>query len=70
MLIRAAIAWTLLASTAAATSQHVVVVLDDSGSMADRMRATRVPKIDAAKQALRVVLEKLPDDAQVVHRPT
>lgn len=46
-------------------AQHVVVVVDDSGSMADRMRHERVRKIDAAKQSLAVVLDRLPADAEV-----
>jgi len=47
--------------------QNVVVVLDDSGSMDDRMRKAgrRVRKIAAAKEALATVLEQLPEDAQV-----
>jgi uncharacterized protein YegL len=45
---------------------HVVVVLDDSGSMGDRMqRQTRVSKMSAAKTALISVLESLPTDAKV-----
>ena len=59
-LIRTTLAWALLVGTVAA-SQNVVVVLDDSGSMADQLRSDRrVRKIDAAKQALRVVLENVP----------
>jgi hypothetical protein len=65
MTIRITLAWALLVGTVAA-SQNVVVVLDDSGSMAEAMRSNRrVRKIDAAKQALRVVLENVPDDAQI-----
>jgi hypothetical protein len=46
--------------------QNVVILLDDSGSMADVLRSNRaVKKIDAARAALRTVLEKLPADAQV-----
>ena len=45
-------------------AQTVVVVVDDSGSMEDRMRSGE-RRIDAAKRALQVVLEKLPEDAQV-----
>jgi uncharacterized protein YegL len=46
--------------------QHVVVVLDDSGSMAEPMRSSRrVAKMDAAKRALLEVLSQLPEDAQV-----
>lgn len=46
--------------------QNVVVVLDDSGSMTGRMGSnSRVSKMDAAKEALRTVLSKLPSDAEV-----
>ena len=49
-----------------AADQNVVVVLDDSGSMNESMSVgRRVRKMDAAKQALLSVLEKVPDDAQV-----
>ena len=65
MLFRTALAWTLLIGTLTA-GQNVVVVLDDSGSMTSRMRSNRaIRKIDAAKQALRVILEQVSDDAQV-----
>ena len=65
MLIRTALAWAVLVGSVWA-AQIVVVVLDDSGSMSDPMRSDRrVRKIDAAKNALRVVLETLPADAQV-----
>jgi uncharacterized protein YegL len=47
-------------------SQNVVIVLDDSGSMAEPLRSDRrTRKIDAARAALRTVLEQLPDDSQV-----
>ncbi len=56
----------LLATSIASGGQNVVVVLDDSGSMRDRMRQGRqVRKIDAAKQALLAVLAKLPSDSSV-----
>ncbi len=58
------LAITLLTSTALA-GQKIVVVVDDSGSMADRMRFEPVRKMEAAKKALRVVLERLPEDAEV-----
>ncbi len=46
--------------------QNVVIVLDDSGSMGESLRSDRrTTKIDAARSALRTVLEKLPDDSQV-----
>jgi uncharacterized protein YegL len=64
MLLRTTIAWMLLAGSVLA-AQKVVVVVDDSGSMANRMRRESVRKIEAAKQALSVVLQKLPEDAEV-----
>ena len=63
-LLRGTLVWTWLVGTLAA-SQNVVVILDDSGSMADRMRSTRnVRKIDAAKTALHAVLEQVSDDVR------
>lgn len=64
MIVRSLIACLVLSSTTFA-AQKVVVVVDDSGSMLDRMRYERIRKMDAAKQSLRVVLEKLPADAEV-----
>ena len=65
MLYRTTILWMLFAGTLLA-SQKVVVVVDDSGSMDDRMRYEKqVRKMTAAKQALQVVLQKLPEDAEV-----
>ncbi|MBN1912542.1 MAG: VWA domain-containing protein [Pirellulales bacterium] len=56
----------LLAATVARAGLNVVVVLDDSGSMINRLRSnTRTEKMDAAKKALTTVVEKLPADAQV-----
>ncbi len=56
----------VLAPRPATAGQNVVVVLDDSGSMGDRMRSNRkTTKIAAAKSALISVLETLPGDAQV-----
>ena len=58
-------AW-LFFATQAVAQQNVVIVLDDSGSMGENMRSDRsTQKIGAAKNALRVVLEQLPDDSQV-----
>ncbi|MDA1051980.1 MAG: VWA domain-containing protein [Planctomycetota bacterium] len=46
--------------------QNIVIVLDDSGSMGEPLRSDRrTQKIDAARSALRTVLEQLPDDSQV-----
>ncbi len=56
----------LLAAASADAAQNVVVVLDDSGSMNERMRRVRrMDKIEAAKEALVAVLEQLPPDAKV-----
>jgi len=47
-------------------ADNVVVVLDDSGSMDERMRSDRsITKMDAAKSAIVKVLEQLPKDAHV-----
>lgn len=60
----------LLSSVSTGTllaDQNVVVILDDSGSMDDRMRTDdgRVKKIKAAKEALVGVLANLPPDTNV-----
>ena len=55
----------LLLIGSATAAQHVVVVVDDSGSMDDRMRGQRVRKIEAAKRSLSVVLDGLAVDAEV-----
>ena len=56
----------MLAAASADAAQNVVVVLDDSGSMDERMRSDRrLDKIEAAKQALIAVLQQLPADAKV-----
>jgi hypothetical protein len=55
-----------LATVPAHAGQNVVVLLDDSGSMQEQLRSDRqVAKIDAARQALLTVLEKLPADAKL-----
>lgn len=52
--------------TVSAADQNVVVVLDDSGSMSDRMRSGQAQtKMDVAKEALQTVLKDIPDDAEV-----
>ena len=58
---------TLVGALACYAGQNVVVVLDDSGSMKDKMnsRQGKVAKMFAAKQALLTVLEQLPADANV-----
>jgi len=47
-------------------SQNVVVVLDDSGSMDERMRSDRsITKMDAAKTALAAVVNNLSNDTKI-----
>lgn len=56
----------MLAAPAAFAQQNVVILLDDSGSMDQPMRADRnLLKMDAAKAAIGTVLQQLPDDANV-----
>lgn len=52
-----------LAMAAAASEQTVVVVLDDSGSM-ERVMQSGEKRINAAKEALSAVLQRLPHDTQ------
>ncbi len=53
-------------ATPTTSGQHIVVVLDDSGSMNEPMRRDwRVTRMQAAKRALNVVLQSVPADAQV-----
>ncbi|MBN2021497.1 MAG: VWA domain-containing protein [Pirellulales bacterium] len=55
-----------LAAAPAGAGLNVVVVLDDSGSMQGRLASdARMTRMDAAKQALLTVLDKLPPDAKV-----
>jgi len=69
MLIRSGTASVLIALAAAplaAAPQHVVVVLDDSGSMCEPLgSASGVTKMEAAKEALITVLRDLPADASL-----
>lgn len=44
---------------------NVVIVLDASGSMDERMSGTNIRKIDAAKQALKGVVQKIPSNTNV-----
>jgi hypothetical protein len=48
----------------AGTGLHVVVILDNSGSMAERMPGGGT-RMDAAKRSLQTVLDRAPADAQV-----
>jgi len=56
--------WLMLSSCLWATN-HVVVVLDDSGSMNDAMPRQNLTRMTAAKRALLTVLDILPDDTHV-----
>jgi uncharacterized protein YegL len=55
----------LIAGHCAMGDDHVVVLLDTSGSMAERMRHTRAIKIDVAKQALQKVVDQMPAATQL-----
>ena len=44
---------------------HVVIVLDCSGSMNQRLTGTKLSKMDAAKTALKAVLQKVPQSTQI-----
>ncbi|GIW97247.1 MAG: hypothetical protein KatS3mg111_0580 [Pirellulaceae bacterium] len=65
LILSAALSWSMPPPLRA--EQVVVIVLDDSGSMDETMRTERgrIRKIDAAKEALRDVVVKLPEDTQV-----
>lgn len=54
-------------ATIARSADTVVIVMDDSGSMADRMKASpvRITRIEAAKKALSQVIDSLPDGTQL-----
>ena len=54
----------LAAPSLAATGLHIVVILDNSGSMAERMPGGGT-RMDAAKRSLQTVLDRTPPDAQV-----
>lgn len=49
----------------AESHDHVVIVLDASGSMMQRMRGTRIKKMDAAKKALRAVLSHVDQQTRI-----
>ena len=44
---------------------NVVIVLDASGSMRKPMRATGTPRMDAAKSALKAVLQQVPESTHI-----
>lgn len=46
-------------------SQNIVIVLDDSGSMAQYLERGQGSRLDAAKKALFKVVESLPDDTRL-----
>jgi uncharacterized protein YegL len=46
-------------------TDHVVIILDDSGSMNESMRGPGGRKMDAAKRALVKVIEQIPERAEV-----
>jgi len=60
---------TLLAFSSSALAQeyhdNVVIVLDASGSMKDGLTGTKLSKMDAAKAALKAVLQKVPPSTHI-----
>jgi uncharacterized protein YegL len=60
--IAIALSWTL--GSLAHATDHVVIILDDSGSMNETM-AGNIRKMDAAKRALAKVVEQIPDSTNV-----
>jgi len=44
---------------------NVVIVIDDSGSMNDKMKGTRIEKMDLAKTAIIQVLDQIPEGTNV-----
>lgn len=54
-----------LANSSLGFGDHIVVVLDDSGSMRELMRSVRITKIDAAKRALEQVIQQVDEDTQL-----
>ena len=65
-LVLAALLGAIPSAVLGQSADHVVVVLDDSGSMGDRMRRqSGVTRMQAAKQALNTVLASLDTSAQV-----
>jgi uncharacterized protein YegL len=61
------IAWVLclFESPSLTASDHVVIVLDDSGSMNEGMQGTRVRKMEAAKRALAKVIQQISENTNV-----
>lgn len=57
---------TTLSTSNATAQQNVVIIIDDSGSMATRMQTNRrISRMTAAQDALVKVLRDVPDNAQV-----
>ncbi len=54
------IAWVAV-GTASVAADHVVIILDDSGSMNQAMPRTGIRKMDGAKKALASVIQQIPD---------
>lgn len=54
-----------VASTPTSLSDNVVIILDDSGSMRERMQRDRITRMDAAKAALARVIEQIKPQTQV-----
>lgn len=55
----------LLLATPALADDHVVVLLDTSGSMGESMRTARVTKMDAAHKSLQKVVDQMPTSTKL-----
>src|SRR6185436_6992280 len=47
------------------SADNVVIVLDCSGSMNERLAGTQTKKMDAAKEALKAVIQKVPQNTRI-----
>lgn len=52
------------AGTVSVAADHVVIILDDSGSMNQTMPRTGIRKMDGAKKALASVIQQIPDSTR------
>lgn len=55
----------LLIATQAIASDNIVILLDTSGSMDERMKTVKVSRMQAAQQALGSVVDQIPADTNV-----
>lgn len=55
----------LLIATQAIASDNIVILLDTSGSMEERMKTVKVSRMKAAQQALSSIVDQIPADTNV-----